>query len=139
MKLRQFVCLLCLSLSMVACSGNPAWVGASPTGKTEKLAADACNCVYEMMGTEAGWDRQAILDEVKAIRKKSKTNWQMDILASANAAIVKGIKDEEEFSLKLDDCECMKPIHDGLLEQGVAFEEMMASLDLHCLLGAFYN
>lgn len=139
MKLRHLALLLTLAIAVTACDSNPAWDGPKPTDKTEKLAAETCKCLYTMAGSEAGWDRDAIMDAVKAIRKKATGDLQMMVLSSDNAAIQKALAGEEDFSLKMDDCECMKPVQDGLLEQGVAFEDMMAKLDMHCLLGAFYN
>jgi hypothetical protein len=139
MKLRPLFFLFVLALLVSACDSNPAWDGPSPTGKADKLAAETCKCLYTMVGEEAGWDRDAILEAVKAIRKKTKGDLQMEVLASEDASIQKALSGEEDFSLKMDECDCMKPVQDGLLEQGVSFEEMMAKVDLHCLLGAFYN
>jgi hypothetical protein len=126
-------------LFFAACDSNPAWVGPKGEGKADKLAAETCKCLYEMVGSEAGWDRDAILEEVKKIRKGTKRNLQDAVLESENPAVVKALSGEEDFSMKMDECECMEPVQDLLLEQGVAFEEMMGRLDQHCLLGAFYN
>jgi hypothetical protein len=139
MKLRHFIFLAATALVFTACNSNPAWDGPKPNGKVDKLAAETCSCVYDMMGAESGWDLPAILEEIKSIRKKTTGDLQAAVMASENPAITKAMQGEEDFSIKLDDCECMKPVQDGLLEQGVAFEEMMAKLDMHCLLGAFYN
>jgi hypothetical protein len=139
MKLRHIILLLTLAITVTACDSNPAWVGPKPVDKSDKLAAETCKCLYTMMGEEPGWDLEAILEAVKEIRKASPANTQEMVLASENAAIAKAMDGEEDFSLKMDDCECMKPVQDGLLEQGVSFEEMMARLDMHCILGAFYN
>lgn len=131
--------MLVLLLMLSACDSNPAWDGHKPKEKAERLAAGTCKCLYEMAGKEPGWELSKIMDEVEAIHKKVKGNIQMAVLGSSNPAIVKALEGEEDFSLKMDDCECMKPIQDGLLEQGVSFEAMMEQLDQHCLLGAFYN
>lgn len=139
MKLRPFLFLPLLALLLTACNSNPAWSGPNPTAKADVLAAETCKCLYEMGGEEASWDLDAIMKEVKAIRKKTKGDLQMAILETENPQVLKALMGEEDFSMKMDDCECMKPIQDGLLEQGVSFEEMMARLDLNCLLGAFYN
>jgi len=139
MKKRPYFLLLILALALTACDSNPAWDGPKPKSKADKLASETCKCVYEMMGTEPGWKLDEIMTAVKAIRKKTKGDLQMAVLESENPAIGTALDGEEDFSIKLDDCECMKPVQDGLLEQGVAFEEMMSKLDMHCLLGAFYN
>lgn len=139
MKLRSFIFLASIALLLTACDSNPAWDGPKPKSKAEKLAAETCKCVYQMVGEEQGWDLEAIMEEVKLLREKTKGDLQQAVLESENAAVVAALKGEEDFSMKMDDCECMKPVQDGLLEQGVAFEEMMSRLDMHCLLGAFYN
>jgi hypothetical protein len=139
MKLRPLIFLPLLALLVTACDSNPAWDGPKPTAKADVLAADACKCLYQMIGEEPGWDLDAIMEEVKAIRKKTKGDLQMAVLSSEHPKVIAALDGEEDFSIKMDDCECMQPVQDGLLEQGVAFEEMMARLDLHCLLGAFYN
>jgi hypothetical protein len=140
MKKRPYIILLLLAcLLFAACDSNPAWVGSKPKEKADKLAAETCKCLYDMVGSEAGWDRDAILEEVKKIRKGTKRNLQEAVLESENPAVVKALSGEESFSMKMDECECMEPVQDGLLEQGVSFEEMMGRVDVYCLLGAFYN
>jgi hypothetical protein len=138
MKLRHFIGLACLALLFAAC-GNPAWVGPKPTSKVDKLASETCTCVYDMMGAEPGWNRDAILDAIKDLYKANKKNWHDDVRNYENPDIQAAFVTEEDFSMKMDDCDCMKPVQDALLEQGVSFDDMMASLDIHCLLGAFYN
>ncbi len=139
MKLRHLILLLLLGTLLTACDSNPAWDGPKPKSKAETLAAESCKCLHQMITTEPGWDIEAIMTELKSLRKGHKGDLQAAVFASQNAAIQAALKGEEDFSIKMDDCECMKPVQDGLLEQGVAFEEMMSKLDMHCLLGAFYN
>ena len=139
MKLRHILFLAISALLFSACDSNPAWDGPKPTTKTDKLAAETCKCIYEMAGKEPGWDLPAILEAVQSIRKSNKGDFHDAVMSSENPAILKAMEGEEDFSIQMDDCECMVPTQDGLLEQGVPFEEMMAKVDLHCLLGAFYN
>jgi hypothetical protein len=139
MKKRFYFLLLMTSLLCAACDRNPAWDGSKPQDKADKLAEETCKCLYTMMDAEPGWELDLIMEEVKAIRKSTKGDLQMAVLETENPAVLKALLGEEDFSLKMDDCECMEPVQDGLLEQGVAFETMMERLDKHCLLGAFYN
>lgn len=140
-KIRHLLLLLPMAVLLVGCDSNPAWIGPSPKegDKAGTLAAEACECMYDMAGKEQGWDRTKLVDAIKDIRKNVKGEFITAVLSSDNPDIAKAIAAEEDWSMKLDDCECMKPVQDGLLEQGVAFEQMMEILDRQCLLGAFYN
>jgi hypothetical protein len=139
MKLRHIFLLLGLAILFSACESNPAWDGPKPSDNADKLAYEACGCTYEMLGKEAGIDLSAVMKELKSIRKASKANFQMAVLETESPELIAALQNEGDFSIKMDDCECMKPVQDALLEKGVAFEEMMARLDMHCLLGALYN
>lgn len=139
MKLRHLLPLITMALLVTACDSNPGWIGASPKGKTEELASETCKCLYELAGTYPGWDRAAILEEIENIRKTDKSDLPAAIEASDNAALSKAFNDEYDFSMKVDECDCMKPVLDGQLERGVDFDEMMDVIDTRCLLGAFYN
>jgi hypothetical protein len=139
MKQRVFLFLVLGSLLIVGCNKNPAWTGPEPKDKADAFAFETCKCLHEMVGKQPGWDVEKLMDEVRSIQKKTKGNLQNAVLESENPDILKALEGEEDFSMMIDDCECMKPIQDGLLEQGVPFETMMEKLDMNCLLGAFYN
>ena len=140
-RLRFLPLLLPVILLFAGCDSNPAWVGPSPKegDKAGNIAAEACKCMYDMAGQEKDWDRTKLMEAIKAIRKNAPNEFLTAVISSDDPDISKAIQAEEEWSIKLDDCDCMKPVQDGLLEQGVAFEEMMEILDKQCLLGAFYN
>lgn len=140
-RFRFLPLLLPVILLLAGCDSNPAWVGPSPKkgDKAGNLSAEACKCMYDMAGKEEGWDRDKLMEAIKAIREKAPNDFLTAVISSDDPNISKAIEAEEDWSIKLDDCECMKPVQDGLLEQGVAFEEMMEILDKQCLLGAFYN
>lgn len=134
-----------ISLTMLAavvllagCNDNPAWLGKAGS-KTEELAAETCKCVYSELEKDASLDLGAIMTAVKALHEQHKDDLHDAVFDSDDAAIQKALAKEEDFSLMLDDCECMKPVQDALLEKGVPFEDMMEVLDKQCLLGAFYN
>jgi hypothetical protein len=139
MKKNAFFLLLAATLLLVGCDSNPAWVGSKPTEKVDGLAAETCKCLHEMIGKEPGWNLDEIMEATKAIYKAKKPDLQAAVFESDNPAVLKAMEGEEDFSMKMDDCDCMKPVQDGLLEKGVAFEEMMERLDKKCLLAAFYN
>lgn len=139
MKKRPYILILFACMFFAACNSNPAWEGPNPKEKADKLAAETCKCLYAMMGEETGWDLDQIMEETEKIKRSTQRNLQDAVLESENPAVLKALSGEEDFSIKMDDCDCMEPVQDGLLEQGVPFEEMMERLDRHCLLGAFYN
>lgn len=139
MKKHTYLLVMAAALLLAGCNGNPAWVGGKPNGKAENLAAETCKCLHEMVGKEPGWNLEKLMEATQAIYKAHKADLQAAVFESDNPEVLKAMEGEEDFSMKMDDCECMKPVQDGLLEQGVAFEEMMAKLDKQCLLGAFYN
>ncbi|MBL0015256.1 MAG: hypothetical protein IPP17_02165 [Bacteroidetes bacterium] len=139
MKKYAFFLLIATTLLLAGCDSNPAWVGPKPKEKADGLAAETCKCLYEMVGKEPGWNLDELMEATKSIYKAHQTDLQAAIFESDNPAVLKAMEGEEDFSMKMDDCECMKPVQDGLLEKGVAFEEMMERLDKKCLLGAFYN
>ena len=139
MKKYTFFVLMAATLMLAGCNSNPAWVGPDPKEKADGLAAETCKCLYEMVGKEPGWNLDELMEAAKSAYKANKDNLQAAVFESDNPAVLKAMEGEEDFSMKMDDCECMKPVQDGLLEKGVAFEEMMERLDKKCLLGAFYN
>lgn len=140
MKHCYLLLLLPTAFLVAACNRNPAWTSSTDASKkADVLAEETCKCVYEMMGQEPGWNRDHILEAVKEIRSTNPRDLHAAVLESSHPEIMQALEDEEEFSLKLDDCECMEPVQDALLEQGVDFDAMMNSLDQNCLLGAFYN
>jgi hypothetical protein len=127
-------CLVLLS----SCNNNPAWIGKGDA-KADELAAETCKCVYTEMEKDESLNLPAIMEAVKALHEQHKDDLHDAVFDSENADVKKAIAKEEDFSLMLDECECMKPVQDALLEKGVPFEEMMSVLDKKCLLGAFYN
>jgi hypothetical protein len=141
MAMKKFALLSIVAVVtlMAGCNRNPAWDGSRIVDKADRFAAETCTCLYKMAGQEPGWNRDAIMREIKSLRKAGSRSLQSAVLQSDNPEIQKAIAVEEDFSLKMDECECMKPVQDGLLDQGVSFDEMMTSLNTHCLLGAFYN
>jgi hypothetical protein len=139
MKTFALLSLVALVTLLAGCNRNPAWDGSKTEDKADRLAAETCKCLYEMAGQEPGWDLDGIMREIKSLRKAGGRNLQNALLKSDNPVIQKALAAEEDFSLKMDDCECMKPVQDGLLDQGVSFDAMMTRLNAHCLLGAFFN
>lgn len=140
MKNRALILIGFLFVLLSGCNDNPAWIGKSDTeDKAEIQAAVTCKCIYEMLEKESGIDRDLVFSEIKTKRKTDKTKLPSLVLASKDPETMKALAIEEEFSMKMDDCECMKPVHEDLLNQGVTFEEMMDKLHQGCLLGAFYN
>ncbi len=139
MKKYAFFTLMAATLFLAGCNSNPAWVGPDPKEKADGLAAETCKCLYEMVGKEPGWNLDELMEAAKSAYKTNKDNLQAAVFESDNPAVLNAMEGEEDFSMKMDDCECMKPVQDGLLEKGVAFEEMMERVDKKCLLGAFYN
>ncbi len=140
MKYRVLLIVGFLFVLLSGCNDNPAWVGKSnSTDKAEIQAAETCKCLYEMLDKEVSIDRDLVVSEIKARMKTDKTKLPSVVLASKDPETSKALAIEEDFSMKMDDCECMKPVHENLLNQGVTFEDMMDKLDIGCLLGAFYN
>jgi hypothetical protein len=139
MKTFRFLLMVCVAVLFASCNDNPAWDGHKAASKAEAHAVQTCKCVYEMMEKEPGYDLPKIMEEVKALKKIVPNDLQNAVLTAETPAIMKANQNEAAFSEKMDDCECMKPVNDLLLEQGVDFHDVMEQLDLHCLLGAFYN
>lgn len=128
-------------LLLASCNDNPAWVGKSnPEQKANIIASETCKCIYEMLGKEPGIEIDMLMEEAKAQQKSANGGLLSETVAlGASPMILKAMSIEEDFSIKFDECECMAPIQENLLNQGVTFDDMMTSLDKNCLLGAFYN
>ncbi|HHG86638.1 MAG TPA: hypothetical protein ENJ82_17955 [Bacteroidetes bacterium] len=118
------------TFSLWACDTNPGWDGSQPAGAAEVLAKETCKCIYEVMAEmEDVFDIDLILDKMLEKNKGTTEIPDIDIALKMEAAI----------SIKVDDCECMKPVNDAAFNRGVELEDLLNAVDKHCTLGVFYN
>ena len=108
MKQYGFLLLAIFLLVLSGCNDNPAWLGKSTaTNKAEIQAAETCKCVYAMLELESGIDRDALIGEIKAKMKAQNTTLPPSLDDSKDPETLKLMAIEEDFSLKMDECDCM--------------------------------